>query len=62
MIISCQFITGFVVHESSTEGQNHEESQFFLAPLAAAAGAHFLQFLNGCFLNMDNLKKLVFPG
>ncbi|XP_018648753.1 MEG-9 [Schistosoma mansoni] len=55
MIISCQFITGFVVHESSTEGQNHEE-------LAAAAGAHFLQFLNGCFLNMDNLKKLVFPG
>ncbi|CAH8618623.1 unnamed protein product [Schistosoma guineensis] len=62
LIISSQFITGFVVHDSGNTNQKPEESQFFLAPIATAIGTHLLTFLNGCFLDIGNLKKLIFPG
>ncbi|CAI2733140.1 unnamed protein product [Schistosoma spindalis] len=61
LIISSQFITGFVVNENSTTNDKLEESQFFFAPVVTTLGAHLLTFLSGCFLDIGNLKKLVFP-
>nr|CAX69572.1 hypotheticial protein [Schistosoma japonicum] len=60
-IINCQLITGFVVQSNGKDEAKPEESQFFAIPFMMTIGSHLWSFLNGCFLDVENLKKLVFP-
>ncbi|CAH8642617.1 unnamed protein product [Schistosoma haematobium] len=42
---------------------NYSHCSYFLyTRIATAIGTHLLTFLNGCFLDIGNLKKLIFPG